>query len=90
MNTADIQKLAHLSRIDIDESKIEKLSKDFDVILEYVNTIQEVQTSDVSYEHTKNILREDINPHENGLHTDALVGQAPESHDGFIKVPQIL
>ncbi len=90
MNSDDIKKLAYLARIEIDETSIEGLSNDFNSILEYVDTIQEVNTSQIPYEHTKNVLREDVSPHEPGEYTEGILSQAPKTQDGFIKVPKIL
>ncbi len=93
MNSVDIEKLAKLARIEIGKEEGEKLGGEIESILAYVGELQKVSlTSDhttLSLSH-KNVMREDGNPHESGLHTGALVSAAPLCDDGLIKVKKIL
>ena len=90
----EIEKLALLSRVSLSPEEKEKMQGEFDAILEYVATIQKASTS--ATERTpsiiaqKNVMREDASPHETGLHTEALVGAAPEREGDYIKVKKIL
>ena len=67
---------------------------EFDSILEYVATIQKVSASATertpSIVAQRNVMREDANPHETGLYTEALVGAAPRREGEYIKVKKIL
>ncbi len=97
----DVEKLASLARITIPENEIEKVRQDIDAILAYVGQINEanelstkksVELSPESsyYSGVKNVMREDSEPHESGIFTDALIGQAPKTEKGYIKVKKIL
>jgi len=68
----DIQKLAALARIKLTEHEEEKFTKEIDSILGYVADIQKASgTGDMQVMgKNKNTLREDMNPHESGIHTD--------------------
>lgn len=84
--------LAKLARIRLTESEIKQYQKEVSDILGYVEQVQEV--GDAPEEGVKRqprvVLREDDNPHESGTFKEDLLANAPESEDGFIKVPRIL
>lgn len=90
----EIEKLALLSRISLSAEEKEQMRGEVDAILGYVATIQEVSASTTgrtsSVVSQKNVMREDTNPHETGLHTKALVGAAPQREGDYIKVKKIL
>jgi len=88
----DIEHLAKLSRIELDESSVEGLTKDIENILGYVDQLQAVSV-DLNEKKAglhRNVLREDENPHETGVFTEDLLKSAPYSETGFIKVKNIL
>jgi aspartyl-tRNA(Asn)/glutamyl-tRNA(Gln) amidotransferase subunit C len=88
----DIQKLATLSRIDISEEETGKLQKDMEAILGYVSELDSVEDKkdDLVVGEVHNVFREDGTPHEAGIHTEALLAEAPASESGYIKVKKIL
>jgi aspartyl-tRNA(Asn)/glutamyl-tRNA(Gln) amidotransferase subunit C len=89
----DIEKLAKLARIQLDEEEKNRLLKEIDPILGYVAQIQEVSSKGDSTKKAgeiKNIMREDEVLNGTGQFTDALVADMPESEDGFLKVKKIL
>lgn len=95
INREEISKLSALARITIPEGEIEKVRRDIDTILAYVGKIDEagakisrVENSDVHI--VKNVMREDVGPHESGLFTEALLAAAPETENGYVKVKKIL
>lgn len=92
MELKDVEKLAKLSRIELSESEKESVLADLKSILGYVEQIESVSTGEIEMidEPLRNVMREDGMPHESGAHTDILLGVAPESQDGYIKVKQIL
>lgn len=94
MNKEEVLKLAKLARIEIEESEAESLAHEFDAILNYVSEIKnaKVENSDISLESAslKNMMREDANPHESGIYTEALLAEAPSSTNGYVKVKKIL
>jgi len=94
MERHDIEKLAELSRLQLSEAEIEQYHKQLDEILEYVSHIQEA-SADVPELTPKdvpvaNVMREDGEAHEPGVYTDALLSEAPNTQDGYVKVKKIL
>lgn len=100
INRQEIEKLASLARITIPENEFDKVVKDVESILSYVNQINEakdlVDTNDetsstFAYNSgVKNVMREDGEPHEPGKYTEAILANAQETEDGYIKVKKIL
>lgn len=95
MNSEDIKKLADLSRLNLTETDIENYKKDFNGILEYINTLKDIsvsQTDEQNREDTPhvNILREDDDSYVSGEYTDVLISAAPEREGDYIKVNKVL
>lgn len=92
INKESIKKIAHLARLEFDESSAEKMSKDMSQILDWVEQLNEVDTTDVEPLTTMssevNVMREDkLGPHLN--HEDALKN-APKSDSDYFRVPKVL
>ncbi len=87
-----VKKLAALARIKIEPEEEEKLAKDMEHILAYVNAIQEVSGTVESRgsEKVVNALREDTQPHEPGIHTEAILREVPKRKGDYIQVKKIL
>jgi aspartyl-tRNA(Asn)/glutamyl-tRNA(Gln) amidotransferase subunit C len=93
ISAKDIEKLASLARIKIEENEKEQFGKEIDSILGYVNQIKEAKVSLDQSERVgdiKNVLREDANPHETGVNTEKLLNEAPGREGQFVKVKKIL
>lgn len=92
MEIKDIEHLAHLARIDIDASEKEALLSDMKSILGYIDTISEVDTSniDLTLPAHRNSMREDTVKNESGSYANEIMNNAPDSQDGFVKVKKIL
>lgn len=90
----DVKKLATLSRLALSDSEAEKLTGEIASILNYIDTIQKVDLSTVPqgsvYLEIENVMREDKPTHESGQFTELLLGQAPRSEKGYVKVKKIL
>lgn len=88
----DIEALAKLARIEIEEDQKKGLIKDLEAVLGYVSDVQ--NASDVKVEHIagtlRNVMREDANPHASGLFTKDIIAEAPSEKDGYVKVKKIL
>src|SRR5438045_339108 len=87
MNIKDIEKLAALSRIDLLDSEKESLLNDMDSILAYVDQVKEAtamarETATASTSLSRNVWREDGEPHESGIFTEVLLASSPERHGG--------
>lgn len=87
----DLANLSALARISVTLEEEEKMLHDMQAILGYVSEINEV-SGDV--ERVKgnhyNIIREDVITHEPASNTKALLEEAPETEDGYVKVAQVL
>ena len=88
----DIKKLAELARIEANEEETKSLAKDIEAILGYVQQVQNVLVQDTVRKDGAlvNVFREDANPHESGIYTDALLSVVPERDGQYVKVKKIL
>lgn len=87
----DLDNLSALARITIKEEEKEKMLQDMLSILGYVSEINAV-SGDVVMEKEihYNIMREDIITREPGSETVAILAEAPDTEDGYVKVAQVL
>lgn len=95
MDRVEVLKLADLARIRLSEVEAERLSGEFEVILDYVGEIKEMASENgrpqtPSDYPVRNVMREDGVGHETGIHTDKLLREAPLSTGNYIKVKKIL
>lgn len=92
MKREEVQKLAELARIKVESPELDELARDIESILAYVSEIQDV-TAEVPEpevgEHY-NVVREDGEPHETGMHTESILEETPSREGNFIKVKRIL
>jgi len=90
----EVKKLAELSRIALSEEEMEKMRGEIDSILEYIDTIQKVELpsapSGSVYFDEVNVMREDADPHEAGIHMEKLLAQASRREGNYLKVKKIL
>lgn len=88
----EIQKIALLSRLHIEENQVDAVEKQLSDILSYMDLLKEVDITDVEpTAHAvtmRNIMREDV-PHESLPH-EAALANAPEPENGYFKVPKVL
>lgn len=91
MTSIDIEALAKLAKLEVSADERTKLETEIPMILGLVETIQAV-AADISHESPahRNILREDANPHETGLHTRTLLDAAPAQKDDQVAVKQVI
>lgn len=87
-----IKKIAHLARLEFDESSAEKMSKDMSQILDWVEQLNEVDTEGVEPLTTMssevNVMREDkVGSHLS--HEEALKN-APKRDSEYFRVPKVL
>ena len=92
MKITDVKKLSELCRIDMTDEEAEKLRGDMESILGYVGEIGSVvaETGTPTAPLHRNILREDGEPHESGMHTDVILAGVPDRDGGYVKVKAIL
>ncbi len=93
ISTDDVQRLARLSSLQLNEEEAEALRGDLENILGYIEQLSELDTSGVepTYQVTglQNVWREDaIDTY--GLGRDELLSLAPSTESSQIKVPKVL
>lgn len=88
-----VVKLATLSSLQLSDSEIDALQADISNILEYVEQLDELDTSGVTpaYQVTglENVYRED-EVSVGDVDREALLKLAPETRDAQIKVPKVI
>lgn len=87
-----IRKIANLARLEINDSDIPKLSEQLTSILNYVETLNELDLRDIKPTahavEVSNVFREDVAV-ENDI-AKTVLSEAPESDGVFFKVPRVL
>ncbi len=88
----DVEHLAGLARISISDSEKELLRHDLEEILEYVSQVKDVATKTgiPSVGELRNVMREDEEPHEASMFTEALLRAAPSREGNRLLVKKIL
>lgn len=87
----DVTALAALSRIEVKEVDIPRLSDEIAGILQFVEKVQSFELKkEVHAGGLHNVMREDIDPYESGAFTDALLSAAPKREGDYIEVKQVL
>ncbi len=89
---AEVQRVAHLARLHLDEATADRIARDLGRILEYVNQLSELDVRGVEpTAHAmpvSNVFRGDeVVP---GLSHEDAVGNAPAARDGLFLVPPII
>lgn len=86
-----LEHLAKLARIELNPREEEKLLIDLEGILGHFEELKKLDTSKVAPltggSDLKNVFRED--DERESTNRKAGVGQFPETHDGFLKVPPV-
>ena len=87
-----IKKIAHLARLEFDESSAEKMSNDMSQILDWVEQLNEIDTTGVEPLTTMssevNVMRED--KAGNHLSHEAGLKNAPKRDSDYFRVPKVL
>ena len=91
ITTETIKHLADLSRMEISEGEMGKLTAEIDAILGYVGQIMNT-SGDMKREIPilHNVMREDIPQNEPGQYTEAILRNAPAREGNYLKVKKIL
>lgn len=93
ITTTDVQRLAHLSSLQLSDEEAVILSDDIKNILSYIEQLSELDTDGVepTYQVTdlQNVWRDDV-VDTYGVDRDALLASAPDIEAHQIKVPKVL
>ena len=88
----EVLHVAHLARLDIDEADVARFSDQIGTILEYVDTLKQVETEGVvATSHAislTNAFRDDELQKHLGL--EASLANAPDKDDGSFVVPKVI
>ena len=89
----DVQRLASLAKITLADNEIAPMQKDLDSVLEYVEILQDVDTSELEPTNQvtglKNVMRND-EIIDYGMSQDALLSNVPEVENKQIKTKRVL
>ena len=92
MTQEEVQKIARLARLELTSEELGKYAKQLSNILEFVNTLQELDTKDVEITAQvtglTNVFREDVVVEPGSSHDD-LLSQVPELENGGVKVKSV-
>jgi aspartyl-tRNA synthetase len=88
----DIDNLAELSKLNLSDKEKEEYTADIQEIVAFANQILEVDTTEIPatthINQQQNVLRDDVM--QITFNRDELLESAPQKHDGYIFVPQIV
>lgn len=88
-----VQHVAHLARLEFDESQLELYSAQLASILSYIDKLNEVDTSSTHptshpLESLKNVFRKDVL--KPSIPADDALSSAPAKNGGFFVVPPVI
>ena len=88
----NLQKIAHLARLNFDAQAGEKMSADLSQVLDWVEQLQEIDTQNVapltSMSSEINVFREDQVGVQ--LTQEQALKNAPKQENGFFSVPKVM
>ncbi len=87
-----LKKIAHLARLEFDESGAKKMTRDMTQILDWVEKLNELDTSEVepliTMSSEENIMREDkVGTH---LGHEKALKNAPQRDSDYFRVPKVM
>ena len=92
LSKEDIQRLASISKLHLDEQEAKKYTQEIIGIIDFVEGLQEVDTDGLEPTYhgngLKNVYREDEPVQAD--YTQAMVENAQDHHEGYVKVPVII
>ena len=92
ISTDEIEKMAHLARLEIEDPLKEALSGQLSHILDYIDTLKDVNVEGVipasGAAFLNNVLREDVRGDSPG--PDVTLANAPERDQDFYTVPRVV
>jgi len=88
----DVEHLAGLARIAVSDDEKKILQHDLEEILGYVSQVTKVvaELGKPEAGELRNVMRDDINPHEGGTYTEDILKQAPSREGNRVFVKKIM
>ena len=92
MDQETVRTICYLARLEIDQSKSEKIQKDLETIIDLISSLQTIDTSDVEplyspLEMTA-FMHEDIEKSDNKK--EKFLENAPASNEDYFLVPRVV
>jgi aspartyl-tRNA(Asn)/glutamyl-tRNA(Gln) amidotransferase subunit C len=92
ISRADVEHVAHLARLHLTDEEIDRMQTQLSNILEAIETLRDVDTSQVgptaSVIQLENVMREDVAGMP--MPRDVALANAPLRDDPFLRVPTVL
>ena len=93
VNITEIEKVAKLSRIELDANELDKVTEEFESILDFVEIIEKADTKGVEptsqVTGLSDVWRDDVVVRSE-IEPKDLISAAPEIQDGYITVKKVL
>ena len=88
----EVLHVAELAHLELDEESIERFAGQIGEILEYVDTLNQLDTKDITPTSHAIFLNNAFRPDEERKHldNDAALANAPEKEDGGFIVPKVV
>ena len=87
-----VKKLAKLSRISLDESKVESLSKDLNSIINFVEQLNKLDTKDTKP--LSSVIDKTLEPRNDkvndGQMKEEILKNSPDKNEDFFIVPKVI
>tara|TARA_A100001388_G_scaffold230156_1_gene182157 strand:+ start:357 stop:650 length:294 start_codon:yes stop_codon:yes gene_type:complete len=92
ISSNEVKKVAHLARLELNESEIQQHAKQLEKILDYIKQLEKINTKNIPCTtraiEVTNVFRTDIKKeYEN---SQELIDLAPSRENEFFKVPKII
>ncbi|HYF15726.1 MAG TPA: Asp-tRNA(Asn)/Glu-tRNA(Gln) amidotransferase subunit GatC [Phycisphaerales bacterium] len=91
LSIEDVRRIAHLARLELTDAELADARVKLGAVMAYMERLSRVDVERVApFAHapTEGAMREDVAGPT--LPTAALLGMAPESWEGFVRVPKVL
>jgi aspartyl-tRNA(Asn)/glutamyl-tRNA(Gln) amidotransferase subunit C len=92
LSKKELQNLAKLSHLQLDEDELDKLALDLSKVLEYFSSLEDINTENIKMTgHPLNIInsqREDIT--SKSMNTEEVLKNAPSKLKKFFKIKKVL
>jgi len=88
----DVEYVANLARLELDDEAKQRLTKQLGDILQYIDKLNELDTADVEPLVNASANRGVFRPDEGSpsLSREDAIGNAPEKADGCFRVPRVI
>lgn len=94
LDSKQVKHIADLARLDLGEEEIQEMSEKLSDVLNYIEKLQEVDTTDVEptaqVTGLENVVREDEVEEWDEQEVKSALDQFPDAEDGEVKVRRVL